>query len=83
MFGENCNNPKPLIGATYLGIDFVVMATAMTMIIQAARCDSRALHQEQAAEQPQCHPWRGLLHNNVHDKVDNDSDGVGNGDMRI
>ena len=30
--------------------------------IQAARCDSGSLHQEQAAEQPQCHPGRGLLH---------------------
>ena len=45
------------------------MVIKMALIIQAARCDSRALHQEQAAEQSQCHPGRGLLHNDDDDQI--------------
>ena len=52
----------------------------MGLIIQAARCDSRALHQEQAAEQPQCHPGRGLLHHDEDDKFYDEADG--DDDMR-
>ena len=59
------------------------MVIKMALIIQAARCDSRALHQEQAAEQSQCHPGRGLLHHDDDDKVDDEDDGDDDGDMRI
>ena len=48
----------------------------MTLIILAARCDCRALHQEQAAAQSQCHPGRGLLQ---HDGDDEDN-GIVDGD---
>ena len=51
------------------------MVIKMALIIQAARCDSRALHQEQAAEQSQCHPGRGLLHHDEDDKVDDEDGG--------
>ena len=40
-------------------------------IFQAARCYSRTLHQEQAAEQHQCHTGRGLLHD-YDDDICND-----------
>ena len=55
----------------------------MGLIIQAARCDSRTLHQEQAAEQSECHPGRGLLHHDNDGKVDDENYGDdAGGDMR-